>query len=353
MTKVLVVATSRKTHGGISSVIKVYRASALWKKFHCMWIETHRNGGMLCKLAYFIWGLIEYVILLPWYDIVHIHVGASSSAIRKLIFLKLAKIAGKKVIVHLHASFQNDKEWVYKYLFDNADKVIVLSAYWKSTLCLTFPNLNRICDKVQILFNPCTVAIEAETFEVKKQFLFAGILTIRKGYKDMIRAFARIAQRYPDWKIVFAGSGEIEGARNLAKDLHIEQQVVFLGWIDGKEKDRAFKESAAVCLPSYTEGFPMAVLEAWAYGKPVIATSVGGLLDIAVDGENALVFEPGDIHTLAEKMEMLICDKDLRRQLADNGLKLSDTIFSPSAISEQLGHIYEELSNNPQKVACK
>ena len=63
MTKVLVVATSRKTHGGISSVIKVYRASALWKKFHCMWIETHRNGGMLCKLAYFIWGLIEYVIL--------------------------------------------------------------------------------------------------------------------------------------------------------------------------------------------------------------------------------------------------------------------------------------------------
>lgn len=354
MTKVLVVATSRQTHGGISSVIKVYRASALWKKFHCMWIETHIDKDVFHKLLYLMKSFISYLFLLPYYNIVHIHTSEPASAIRKCPFMWWAKLWKKKVIIHFHA-FSPDTtirgKWqkVYRYLFNQADVVIVLSNMWRDYVNETF----HLEDKVQVVYNPCTPTITNKTYLQKKQILYAGTINARKGYADMIEAFALIAKEYPDWQIIFAGNGEVEQGKALAKELGITGQTVFLGWVNGEAKDKAFKEATIFCLPSYAEGFPMAVLEAWAYGKPVIATSVGGLLDIAVDGENALVFEPGDIHALAKKMEMLICDKDLRRQLADNGLKLSDTIFSPSAISEQLGHIYEELSNNPQKVACK
>ena len=72
MPKVLVVATSRKTKGGITSVVKAHETGEQWKKFHCKWIETHRDGNSVRKLWYLATALIEYICLLPFYDIVHI-----------------------------------------------------------------------------------------------------------------------------------------------------------------------------------------------------------------------------------------------------------------------------------------
>ena len=347
MTKVLIVATSHKTHGGITAVINAHKRGAQWQKYHCRWIETHRDGGTFCKLAYLLRGFTEYVFLLPWYDIVHIHVGAPPSAIRKTVFLGLAKLCRKKTIVHLHAfspesSIRSNRRGVYKYLFEYADRVIVLSKYWQREVRETFPDLSP--EKVRILLNPCVAEVRTEKYETKKQLLFAAVLNGRKGYADLIRAFAKIAPKHEDWKIVFAGSGEIEQAKELAKRLRIENQTEFLGWVNGEKKDRVFKESAAVCLPSYAEGFPMTVLDAWAYGKPVIATPVGGLPDMATDGKNVLMFEPGDINALADKMEVIITDESLRKRLSDEALKLAQTTFNPENINRQLGEIYKEVA---------
>lgn len=66
MTKVLVVATSHKTRGGITSVIKAHQQGAQWKEFHCKWIETHIDKGMFWKLFYLIKGLTTYLLLLPF-----------------------------------------------------------------------------------------------------------------------------------------------------------------------------------------------------------------------------------------------------------------------------------------------
>ena len=90
MPKVLVVATSRKTKGGITSVVKAHETGEQWKKFHCKWIETHRDGNSVRKLWYLATALIEYICLLPFYDIVHIHVGLRTSVNRKLIFARIA-----------------------------------------------------------------------------------------------------------------------------------------------------------------------------------------------------------------------------------------------------------------------
>lgn len=96
MTKVLVVATSRKTRGGITSVIKAHETGEQWKKYHCRWIETHRDGNAIRKLWYLFTALIEYILLLPFYDIVHIHIATTQSAKRKMLFLYPAKWIGKK-----------------------------------------------------------------------------------------------------------------------------------------------------------------------------------------------------------------------------------------------------------------
>ena len=76
----------------------------------------------------------------------------------------------------------------------------------------------------------------------------------------------------------------------LAESLGVADRVDFLGWVAGANKDRAFRQVSIFCLPSYAEGFPMAVLDAWAYALPVAATPVGGLPDIVSDGEDLMLF---------------------------------------------------------------
>lgn len=75
--KVLVVATSRKTRGGITSVIKAHETGEQWKKYHCKWIETHRDSNKITKIIYAIKGAMLFMLYLPFYSIIHFHVSLS------------------------------------------------------------------------------------------------------------------------------------------------------------------------------------------------------------------------------------------------------------------------------------
>lgn len=344
MLKVLVIATSKKTRGGITSVIKAHQKGEQWKNFHCKWIETHIDKGHFAKLLYFCKGWFQFIFNLPFYEIVHIHTSEPPSAIRKALFVWWAKLWKKKVIVHFHAfspetTINGKYQKVYKYLFNHADKVIVLSQLWKNYVNNTF----HLGNKVQIIYNPCTTEILPNRYSKQNIILYAGTINTRKGYADMIKAFAQIASQYPEWKIVFAGNGDIDKGKMLAKKLGIESQTQFLGWINGKEKDKAFKEATIFCLPSYAEGFPMAVLDAWAYGLPVITTPVGGIPDIAKDGDNLLLFQPGDYNKLAHLMECLINNKTLREKIIKQSLILSKTTFNIDTINKHISNLYTNL----------
>lgn len=343
--KVLVIATSRKTRGGITSVVKAYENSPLWDKFHCKWIETHRDGGAFTKLSYLLKGFLQFLLCVPFYDIIHIHTSEPPSALRKVLFMAVSKMLGKKVIVHFHSfsvdtTIKSKYQNVYRYLFGKADVVLVLSKYWQDELCRTFGFKEN---KVEVLYNPCTTEVSSKVYPKRKQILYAGTVNARKGYADMIKAFAQIADRYPEWSIVFAGNGEIEEGKALASQLGIAKQTVFLGWVRGEEKDKAFKEASIFCLPSYAEGFPMGVLDAWAYGLPVITTPVGGIPDIAIDGKNCLLFNPGDVDILAKQMDKMMSSEELRKFVASESNELANGIFSVEKVTERLENIYQNL----------
>lgn len=347
MPRVLVVATGRKTRGGITSVIKAHETGEQWKKYHCVWIQTHRDSNALVKLWYFGTAFLQYLFLLPFCDVVHFHFSERTTAKRKRLLMPIAKILGKKVISHFHAfsldsTIRSESRHRYEYLFSNSDMIIVLSEYWKKALV---EELGLDEDIVKILYNPCP-QVESRVKEVpanNREILYAGTIYHRKGYDDMIRAFAKVAPHHRDWKIVFAGNGEIEHGKTLATELGIADQTVFLGWVSGKDKDAAFRRATIFCLPSYAEGFPMGVLDAWAYGLPVITTPVGGIPDIANDGKNMLLFYPGDIDGLATQMERIINDEKLRQSIAAESTLLARTTFDVQTINRQLGEMYEEV----------
>ena len=267
--------------------------------------------------------------------------------------MPFVKIFRKKVISHFHAfSLDNTigSEWrdKYEYLFHNSDIVIVLSEYWRKALV---EELGLDIKKVKILYNPCPLVeprINEDESRINKsvnnkEILYAGTVCHRKGYDDMIRAFAKVVPLHRDWKIVFAGNGEIEQGKVLAAELGIADQTVFLGWVSGKDKDAAFRDATVFCLPSYAEGFPMGVLDAWAYGLPVITTPVGGIPDIAIEGKNMLLFNPGDIDALASQMERIISNDKLRQSIAAESTHLAHSTFNVQTINRQLGEMYEEV----------
>ena len=341
--KVLVVATSHKTRGGITSVVKAHKQGIQWNAFHCRWIETHIDKSRLFALFYFLKSLVSYSYYLFSAQLVHIHLSEPGSAIRKMFFFIPALLLRKKIIIHFHSysvetTINGKYKNVYQFIFSHADVVIVLSKYWKEAVEDAF-NLNN----VKVIYNPCTTQKNDKYYLKENIILYAGTVNSRKGYLDLIKAFSLISAKYPEWKIVFAGNGEIENGQKIAKELHIADKVEFLGWVNGEAKDEAFKKASIFCLPSYAEGFPMAILDAWAYGLPVITTPVGGITDVAIDGGNMLIFSPGNIHELAQKISILIDDKELRNKITVASETFADTIFNMKEINAQINNLYSEL----------
>lgn len=350
MKKVLVIATSRKTRGGITSVVLAHEKGQQWRDFHCRWLETHRDGCIWVKLVYMLKAFIWALLLIPKYQLVHIHLSEPPSALRKLPFMWWAKVWRKKTIVHFHSfsietTLKSQWAWVYRYHFGKADRLVTLSNYWRNE-CGKFIGSNK---KVAVIYNPCPLIEFNDTseFPIKDKhqnvILYAGTVNPRKGYADLIKAFSKIAKHHKDWSIVFAGNGELQKGQDLAAQYGISEQTVFLGWCSGEDKDRAFRSATIFCLPSYAEGFPMAVLDAWAYGLPVVTTPVGGIPDIADDGNNMLLFQPGDIDKLAECLNRMISDSELRNRISKESVHLSTTLFNINTINHLIGELYKEL----------
>ncbi|TAF45001.1 MAG: glycosyltransferase family 1 protein [Sphingobacteriales bacterium] len=345
--RVLVVATSSKTRGGITAVINSYKNTKFWRDFNCVWIETHIDKSSILKIVFFVRSLTKFILLLPQTSLVHIHLSAPMSAIRKLPFLFIAKMFKIPIIVHFHAfsaasSIDKKHSKLYNIIFNTADTIIVLSKSWMSGL---INDLGIDSKKIEVLYNPCPIINNVNNIIKTDTILYAGTLIGRKGYKDLINSFAIISKSYPTWKLVFAGNGEIEEGIKLSKKLNIENQVIFSGWVSGVDKQKLFNEAKLFCLPSYAEGFPMAILDAWAYGLPVITTPVGGIPDVAKDGINMLLFNPGDVDTLSKKLEIMISNYELRNKISDASLVFSLNEFSLNTIIKTLASIYKKHIN--------
>lgn len=185
--------------GGITSVVKAHERGTQWKEYNCKWIETHIDGNTIAKLGYFIKASLESVVLVWSADLVHIHFSEPPSAIRKSIFLFIAKLSRKKVIVHFHAfspetTIESRFKPVYKYIFTHADTAIVLSQYWKETVNKVF----NLGDKVRRIYNPCIAEVSDNRYDKGNYILYTGTLNQRKGYADLIDAFTLIAKKHPN-----------------------------------------------------------------------------------------------------------------------------------------------------------
>jgi glycosyltransferase involved in cell wall biosynthesis len=143
-----------------------------------------------------------------------------------------------------------------------------------------------------------------------------GRLVPAKGYPTLLDAMARLAEKPIDLHCLIVGSGELHDAlkRQIAS-LGLGQRVRLLGHCDRNDTLRIVKSSDIFVMPSYSEGMPLALLEAAALARPIVATRVGGIPQMLVDGEHALLVEPGDADALAAMLARVCEQTDAARDL--------------------------------------
>jgi glycosyltransferase involved in cell wall biosynthesis len=170
--------------------------------------------------------------------------------------------------------------------------------------------------------------------------LFAGRISWEKGVGTVLEA----AERLGSTRVVIAGEGPpLEGFKRLARDRGLAN-VEFAGYVKGEALDRLVGGCSCVVVPSIAyENLPLSILEAFARGKPVVASECGGIPELVIDGVTGYLFKSGDAVTLAEAVEKTITDEARRAGMGRRARELARTAYSPAAHYDRLMEIYKGL----------
>jgi len=182
--------------------------------------------------------------------------------------------------------------------------------------------------------------------------LAVGRLSREKGQRDLIDAGAVLNRMESalKFKLVVVGEGpERESLERASREQGLRAQVLFIDHVGDVAPYYAIAD--ALALPSHSEGSPNVLLEAMAAGVPVVATNVGGVPEIAIDCETALLVPPHDPQLFANAVRRILIDADLAQALSDNA-KTRASHFSPESYVRSLISIYEDLVSGRQSDVC-
>lgn len=194
----------------------------------------------------------------------------------------------------------------FKRTFGNAQKIIVLSQEFAKTLRL-WGFKGEIAVETTAVDNDLLRNYRHNQrcgFGNGVRILFLSRLLKEKGVYETIAAFRNISKDYPNVQLTIAGDGsEFEALKRFVKD---DDNILMTGNVSGKEKIDVFGATDIYCLPSYSEGLPTTVLEAMAFGIPVITTRVGGLRTFFQEDKMGYFVEAKDTKDLEQKLRKLI-----------------------------------------------
>jgi len=199
----------------------------------------------------------------------------------------------------------------------------------------------------------CTFRRHYPQLASRAQLLFLSRLDPVKGLDLLLLAFAQVQQTQPDVILVLAGRGVSDyeaWLRARVQELGLEGDVVFVGFLEAKQKLAALADCDLFVLPSYSESFGVSVVEALACGVPVvISDQVGIHHEVAAAGAGIIV--PCQVDALATAMVRLVADPDLRQQMGMRGRLLAWDRFSMQAMTDGVIEAYTKvLHSSPRMV---
>jgi glycosyltransferase involved in cell wall biosynthesis len=256
------------------------------------------------------------------FDVIHAHDWLTFPA-----GLAMARVSGKPLVVHVHSTeFDRSGDHVHQPVYDierrgmhGAQRVIAVSMLTKS-LCISRYGVRA--GKVDVVYNGIDRESEQprpgmQIASADKIVLFLGRITMQKGPEYFIGAAKRVLEKYEDVKFVVAGSGDMATRMiELAAHMGIGHKVLFTGFLRGRDVDRIFRMADCYVMPSVSEPFGIAPLEAIDAGVPVIISKQSGVSEVLT---HVLKVDFWDTDEMANKIVAVLRHPPLSATLRHHG----------------------------------
>lgn len=346
--KILMTGVNKSRLGGMWTVSNNYITNKEYnEKVDLTYVATSTNGSIVKRIVCMLKGFVNVKRELKSrkYDIVHIHMAEKGSVYRASRIVNMALKYNVKTVIHMHAgpfmswydTLSTINKVKIKKMFDKTTKVIALGEYWKKQLETLIDR-----EKIEVLYNGVAVPKSNRYQPESRNIIFMGVLKKEKGIYDLIKAIKYIDKEL-DEDIIFKFCGvDLEGdTKEVISDFGLENRIKLLGWVSGEEKEKIMEDAMISILPSYFEALSMTVIEAMAYGVPVITTNVSTMNEL-LDSTNQLII-PGDVEQLAKKILELVISKDKRKEISENQYHRCNCFFSIEKNITNTLKIYENL----------
>ena len=235
---------------------------------------------------------------------------------------------------------QNTPQWIYDFGFRRAHQLIV---HAKQMAQMTIDEVGIEPEKLHVIPH-ILLGDEGELPAAQTEpntIMFFGRIWAYKGLEYLIRAQPLITARVPDAKIVIAGEGE-DFSRYREMMVQPERFVVHNEYVSHEKRSTLFAEAAIVVLP-YVEATQSGVIPlAYNFGKPVVATTVGGLPEMVDHGETGYLVPPCDAEALADAVVDLLQNQERQRQFGRNGYHKLHQLCSPAIVARQTSAVYTQ-----------
>lgn len=347
--RIVMVGDSLGAPGGISSVLRTYRDAGVFSAWNIVFISNYEGPGLLRQLLVMLRAMTSYFYSLTAFSVslVHIHSASRGSFWRAAIFAAVARLFRRPYLIHLHSGeflvffdgCESIGKRVIRTTLAGAAGVVCVSSGWAKSFEDIAPGA-----VMRVLPNPVVVPpIMPDRLATAGQYLlFLGRVNEKKGLMDLLAAFPYVLDVFPCVRLVIAGDGDLDQMRKAARRLGIESSVVFPGWVVGETKDRYLNEAAIVVLPSHFEAFGVSVLEGMAYGKPIVATKVGGIPEIVADRVHGYLVPPRDPSALADALIRLLSEPEIASEMGISAYAHVKQNYSVPRVIGMLGDIYEK-----------
>lgn len=171
---------------------------------------------------------------------------------------------------------------------------------------------------------------------------YIGRLSPEKGVDILIDSIVLVHKKNPKIIFVIAGNGNLENyLKEKVRQEKLTEYVYFLGYRE--DAQNIVKQMDATILPSFTEGLPLTPIESFAHGKPVVATAVGGTIEIVENEKNGILVPPGDKVALAEGILKLFSDERKYKQMCEEAYKTYIEKFSFEKFEKEILSFYKKI----------
>ena len=353
--RVLVTTPSLSMPGGVAQYMRALRPH-LEGEVHYFTVGCRSDNERILsagwRLASDYWRFVQTLWRGP-YDVVHLNPSLGSKAlVRDGLFLLISKVFQKSVVVLLHGWDEDCERMlkrgfvhIFRPTYDRADAFIVLASRFREHLRdlgydrTVFVETAPVDDAILDDQGRRPVRHGRRRFKI----LFLSRIEIAKGIYEALDAYRLVKRDFPFASLDVAGGGsELRGATAYAADLKLAD-VSFTGHLTGARKRDAFKNADAFLFPSHSEGLPIAVLEAMAYGLPIVTRAVGGLGDFFENGRMGFMTQSYEPEVFAVLMGRLISDPALCARVSAFNRTYAREHFTATQVVARLEHIYRSV----------